>query len=323
MTPPIGGQGSPTHGHAHQSLTPPPQPPAGQSLEEQLQDLQQQQQMQLQALQNLNVPNGSGLDLQAIQNVITPNQSVPVQLLPGTGQLPQGLPRLSPSHGNQPIIQSPPPPPEMMNQQMPPPGMPTQQMPPPGMPTQQMPPPGMPTQQALPPGMPIQQLQEMPTQPLMGHMTSPPPLSNQAHLLGLDAGGQQLLHAPLQPADPGISQDTMQAIQDLQLLLQPPGLGMGNKIEHSQPPNIAQSQPPERGVTMDKAHESQVPTEHTIENTEESMTNEQLPSGHVLEQDHRGNESMPPQFDDMEPAVSEGEMQPEAGSTLPDVLQVQ
>ena len=171
--------------------------------------------------------------------------------------------------------------------------------------------------------MPIQQLQEMPTQPLMGHMTSPPPLSNQAHLLGLDAGGQQLLHAPLQPADPGISQDTMQAIQDLQLLLQPPGLGMGNKIEHSQPPNIAQSQPPERGVTMDKAHESQVPTEHTIENTEESMTNEQLPSGHVLEQDHRGNESMPPQFDDMEPAVSEGEMQPEAGSTLPDVLQVQ
>ena len=115
----------------------------------------------------------------------------------------------------------------------------------------------------------------------------------------------------------------MQAIEDLQLLLQPPGLvGMGDKIEHFQPPNITQSQPPERGVTMEQAHESQVPTEHTIENMEKLMTNEQLPSGHVLEQDHRGNEFVTPQFDDMEPAVSEGEMQPEPGSTLPDVLQV-
>ena len=330
--PSIGGQRSPSPSHTHQPLTPPPQAPACQSMEEQLQELQRQQQMQLQVLQNLG--GGGGLDLQSIQNVIPPSQPLPIQSQPGVNQLPQGIPQGGMQPGQSLILGSQPGQQRTMPNTLPQQPvmpiqqlleMPGQQVQPPNMLNQQ---PGMPTQQL--PEVPNQQLPEAPTQQLMGGVNqmsspSPPPSSEQGDLLNLlDSGAQSnLLQAPLQPIDPALNQDSIRAIEDLQLLLQPPGGdGLGSAREHSQPRS-----PPEHVPEGTKKQSNE-----TVDHKQEDVLMPQEPSSNeaiepisppVLEQGAPGgSESVPPQSTEVTPQGGEGVSLSESGSRLPDVLQV-
>ncbi len=120
-----------------------------------------------------------------------------------------------------------------------------------------------------------------------GHVTSPPaPSSNQADLLGMSTGGQDFLQAPLEPTDAITQQDTLRAIQDLQLLLVPPGGdGTDNNIPKTTPQMI-RLQPPEH---IEPTHEAQVATEGTVEGDNESiLAGEQFPH-------QGGSESVSPQ----------------------------
>lgn len=280
---------------AHRHVTPPPRvqsPSTPQSLEEQLQELQKQQHMQLQALQNLQVSE-TGLDLRSVQNVIPPNLLLPVHAQPGTGQLPQGVPQLIPTLPNPDAVQSPP------QSVLPPSGMPSQQL----------------------PGIPNQQLLGMLNQQPFGHVTIPATQpSSQADLLGLDTSEQHLLQAPLEPTDSMVQeQDTIRAIQDLQLLLTPPGDGTDN-INPMPAPQMAPLQPL---LPSEQTHESTEGSREVDTNSSVEQLPNSGPTGSIENMPPQSEENIPPKPEEnLPPSGSEEESVTETGRALPDVLQV-
>ena len=228
--PPSEGQSTPLHEQvssgtldtptSHQTVTqqtvtnthvPIVSPAHNQSLEEQLQDLQRQQQLQLQALQGVNVTDGSmSFDSQAAQNVIPPimaDQGPHTQSLgavqPNVEISPQVLPQ---GLGLQDTVHYVPDPNVVQHM-----GVERQT--------------GAIGSLHVPQEMSNQAETGVPGSEEESRLPHPTQPSEQGDLLGLDIQGQaDLQRVSLEPmVGLDTEQETSQAIQNLQFLLQPPG----------------------------------------------------------------------------------------------------